>query len=119
MTPVSKIRLAVTLFAASLAFNSQAAEITGAGSSFVYPVLSKWSGAYNEKTGNKVNYQSIGSGGGIAQIEAATVDFGASDKPLSAEDLRKYGLGQFPVVRDEARWCTAGRHLPRQDQQME
>ena len=98
MTRVFKIRFAMTLLAASIALNTQAAEITGAGSSFVYPVLSKWSGAYNEKTGNKVNYQSIGSGGGIAQIEAGTVDFGASDKPLSAEDLRKYGLGQFPIV---------------------
>jgi phosphate transport system substrate-binding protein len=93
-----RLGLATTLFAASLCLASQAAEVTGAGSSFVYPVLSKWSAAYNEKTGNKVNYQSIGSGGGIAQIEAATVDFGASDKPLSADDLRKYGLGQFPVV---------------------
>jgi phosphate transport system substrate-binding protein len=93
-----RLGLATTLFAASLCLASQAAEITGAGSSFVYPVLSKWSAAYNAKTGNKVNYQSIGSGGGIAQIEAATVDFGASDKPLSADDLRKYGLGQFPVV---------------------
>ena len=93
-----RLGLVTTLFAASLCLASQAAEVTGAGSSFVYPVLSKWSAAYNEKTGNKVNYQSIGSGGGIAQIEAATVDFGASDKPLSADDLRKYGLGQFPVV---------------------
>ena len=93
-----RLGLATTLFAASLCLATQAAEITGAGSSFVYPVLSKWSAAYNAKTGNKVNYQSIGSGGGIAQIEAATVDFGASDKPLSADDLRKYGLGQFPVV---------------------
>jgi phosphate transport system substrate-binding protein len=93
-----RLGLATTLFAVSLCLASQAAEITGAGSSFVYPVLSKWSAAYNAKTGNKVNYQSIGSGGGIAQIEAATVDFGASDKPLSADDLRKYGLGQFPVV---------------------
>ena len=61
-----------------------ATEITGAGSTFVYPVLSKWSADYNAKTGNQVNYQSIGSGGGIAQIKAATVDFGASDKPLDA-----------------------------------
>jgi phosphate transport system substrate-binding protein len=100
MTRTTRLRLglATTLFAASLCLASQAAEITGAGSSFVYPVLSKWSAAYNEKTGNKVNYQSIGSGGGIAQIEAATVDFGASDKPLSAAELRKFGLGQFPVV---------------------
>jgi phosphate transport system substrate-binding protein len=100
MTRTSTLRLglATTLFAASLCLASQAAEITGAGSSFVYPVLSKWSAAYHQKTGNKVNYQSIGSGGGIAQIEAATVDFGASDKPLAADELRKFGLGQFPIV---------------------
>ncbi|MGB8633864.1 MAG: phosphate ABC transporter substrate-binding protein PstS [Rhodanobacteraceae bacterium] len=75
-----------------------ATDITGAGSSFVYPVLSKWSAAYAEKTGNHINYQSIGSGGGIAQIKAGTVDFGASDKPLSDADLQKFKLGQFPIV---------------------
>ena len=75
-----------------------AAEITGAGSTFVYPVLSKWSTTYSGKTGNKVNYQSIGSGGGIAQIKAATVTFGASDKPLTPEELQAGGLAQFPVV---------------------
>jgi phosphate transport system substrate-binding protein len=77
---------------------AQAADITGAGSTFVYPVLSKWSDSYNNKTGNKINYQSIGSGGGIAQIKAATVDFGASDKPLDPKELSEAGLGQFPVV---------------------
>lgn len=75
-----------------------AADITGAGSTFVYPVLSKWSTTYSGKTGNKVNYQSIGSGGGIAQIKAATVTFGASDKPLTPEELQAAGLAQFPVV---------------------
>ena len=75
-----------------------AADITGAGSTFVYPVLSKWSTTYSGKTGNKVNYQSIGSGGGIAQIKAATVTFGASDKPLTPEELQTAGLAQFPVV---------------------
>ena len=78
--------------------NAQATDITGAGSSFVYPVLAKWSAAFTTKTSNKVNYQSIGSGGGIAQIKAATVDFGASDKPLDGKDLAETGLGQFPVV---------------------
>ena len=73
-------------------------QITGAGSTFVYPVLSKWSASYNAKTGNKVNYQSIGSGGGIAQIKAGTVDFGASDKPLTPDELNAAGLGQFPLV---------------------
>src|ERR1700742_1072290 len=98
-------RLRATLLAiavtASIAFAGVAAaatDITGAGSSFVYPVLSKWSAEFTTKTGSKVNYQSIGSGGGIAQIKAATVDFGASDKPLDAKDLADTGLGQFPVV---------------------
>ncbi|ESK38681.1 phosphate ABC transporter, phosphate-binding protein PstS [Acinetobacter nectaris CIP 110549] len=77
---------------------AQAAEITGAGSTFVYPVLSKWSAAYNTKTGNKVNYQSIGSGGGIAQIKAGTVTFGASDMPLTPQELNTAGLKQFPVI---------------------
>lgn len=72
------------------------AEITGAGASFVYPLLSKWSADYHKATGAKVNYQSIGSGGGIAQIKAGTVDFGSSDKPLPPEELAATGLGQFP-----------------------
>jgi phosphate transport system substrate-binding protein len=80
------------------ATSAHAVDITGAGSTFVYPVLSKWSATYAAKTGNHINYQSIGSGGGIAQIKAATVDFGASDAPLSEDDLNKAGLGQFPVV---------------------
>jgi len=85
----------VLTFAASAA---HATDITGAGSSFVYPVLAKWSSAFTTKTNDKINYQSIGSGGGIAQIKAATVDFGASDKPLDSKDLTDTGLGQFPVV---------------------
>ena len=98
-----RLRHSLTVLAAGAALTvagtAQAAtDITGAGSSFVYPVLSKWSSAFSEKTGNKINYQSIGSGGGIAQIKAATVDFGASDKPLEAKDLTEAGLGQFPVV---------------------
>ncbi|MFC5740902.1 phosphate ABC transporter substrate-binding protein PstS [Dyella tabacisoli] len=85
--------------AASLfGMTAHATDITGAGSSFVYPVLSKWSAAYAEKTGNKLNYQSVGSGAGVAQIKEGTIDFGATDAPLKAEDLQKFGLGQFPVV---------------------
>src|SRR5262249_18800368 len=96
-------RLRYTIAAATVAVvlsanASAATDITGAGSSFVYPVLSKWSAEFTTKTGSKVNYQSIGSGGGIAQIKAATVDFGASDKPLDTQDLGDTGLGQFPVV---------------------
>jgi phosphate transport system substrate-binding protein len=73
-----------------------AAEITGAGATFIYPLLSKWSDDYYKATGNKINYQSIGSGGGIAQIKAGTVDFGSSEKPLPTEELAAAGLGQFP-----------------------
>lgn len=75
-----------------------AEQITGAGSTFVYPVLSKWSAEYSKSNGLQVNYQSIGSGGGIAQIKAGTVNFGASDAPLSASDLKAAGLAQFPIV---------------------
>lgn len=75
-----------------------AVDVTGAGSTFIYPVLAAWSSTYNKQTGVRVNYQSIGSGGGIAQIKNGTVDFGASDRPLSDEDLKKSGLVQFPVV---------------------
>lgn len=72
------------------------AQITGAGATFIYPLLAKWSDDYNKATGARINYQSIGSGGGIAQIKAGTVDFGSSDKPLSSEELAEAGLGQFP-----------------------
>ena len=72
--------------------------INGAGASFPYPVYSKWAHKYHELTKVKVNYQSIGSGGGIAQIKAKTVDFGGSDDPLKAEDLKKDGLVQFPTL---------------------
>ena len=84
--------------AMAIALPAQAAEITGAGSTFVYPILSKWSADYSAKTGINVNYQSIGSGGGLAQIKAATVDFGASDAPMKPDDLQKFGMGQFPLV---------------------
>ncbi len=75
-----------------------AADITGAGATFPYPIYAKWADAYKKATGNATNYQSIGSGGGIKQIRAKTVHFGASDKPLSAEDLAKDGLMQFPAI---------------------
>jgi len=77
---------------------SQATDITGAGATFPYPVYAKWADAYKSQTGIGLNYQSIGSGGGIKQIEAKTVDFGASDMPLKPEDLEKNGLMQFPTV---------------------
>ncbi len=75
-----------------------AAEITGAGATFPFPIYSKWAEAYKAETGNKLNYQSIGSGGGIKQIEANTVTFGASDMPLKPEALQEAGLVQFPTV---------------------
>jgi phosphate transport system substrate-binding protein len=73
-------------------------QITGAGSTFVYPVLSAWAADYQKQTGTSVNYQSIGSGGGISQVEAGTVDFGATDQPLKSDELAKNNLAQFPVV---------------------
>ena len=75
-----------------------AADITGAGATFPYPIYAKWAEAYKAKTGIGMNYQSIGSGGGIAQIKAKTVDFGASDMPLKPEDLQAAGLVQFPAI---------------------
>jgi phosphate transport system substrate-binding protein len=91
-----KAALAVTF--GLLAASAMAAEITGAGASFPAPIYAKWADAYQKATGNKVNYQSIGSGGGIKQINAKTVDFGASDMPLKLEVLEKDGLVQFPTV---------------------
>ncbi len=72
--------------------------LTGAGSTWVYPLIAKWDAAYQNKTGIEINYQSIGSGGGIAQIKAGTVAFGASDMPLKPEDLSSAGLIQFPTA---------------------
>ena len=95
---------AVSLFTISTALSvslpaaAANAEVTGAGASFPAPVYAKWADAYHKATGNKVNYQSIGSGGGIKQITAKTVDFGASDMPLKPEVLEKDGLMQFPTV---------------------
>src|SRR6185295_17010859 len=86
---------AATAFGATLA---RAADISGAGATFPYPIYSKWADAYKKETGNGLNYQSIGSGGGIKQIQNKTVTFGASDAPLKGEDLEKFGLAQFPIV---------------------
>ena len=89
-----------TFLAVTLGFGAtvQAADMTGAAASFPAPVYAKWADAYQKATGNKVNYQSIGSGGGIKQINAKTVDFGASDMPLKQEVLDNDGLVQFPTV---------------------
>src|SRR5438270_8240778 len=75
-----------------------AADISGAGATFPYPIYAKWAEAYKAKTGTAMNYQSIGSGGGIKQIQSKTVDFGASDMPLKPEELEKSGLVQFPAI---------------------
>jgi phosphate transport system substrate-binding protein len=84
--------------AATFTGTALAADIAGAGSTFIYPLFAKWADTYKTKTGTGLNYQSIGSGGGIKQVEAKTVTFGATDKPLSDEDLVKNGLVQFPMV---------------------
>src|SRR6478736_499646 len=75
-----------------------ATDITGAGATFPYPIYAKWADAYKKQTGVGLNYQSIGSGGGIKQITAKTVDFGASDMPMKADELEKNGLIQFPAI---------------------
>jgi len=93
-----RIALFGLITAATIGFGAQAAEINGAGATFPYPIYAKWAEAYAAKTGVKINYQSIGSGGGIKQITEKTVDFGASDMPLKAADLEKEGLIQFPMV---------------------
>lgn len=90
-----KLSLVAVLFASVI---SHATDITGAGSTFVYPIISKWADAYKKQTGHSINYQSIGSGGGIKQIQNKTVDFGATDMPLKSEDLQKDNLVQFPII---------------------
>ena len=90
--------LATGLIAAATAVPAFAADISGAGATFPYPIYAKWADSYKKETGNGLNYQSIGSGGGIKQITAKTVTFGASDMPLKPAQLTKEGLIQFPTV---------------------
>jgi phosphate transport system substrate-binding protein len=92
------VALLATVAAATLGAQAMAADISGAGATFPAPVYSKWAELYKAQTKNGLNYQAIGSGGGIKQIEAKTVDFGASDKPLKLADLDTNGLMQFPTV---------------------
>src|ERR1700722_507835 len=90
-----------TIVAAGLVAASTSAfagDITGAGSTFIYPALSKWADAYKKESGNGVNYQSIGSGAGIKQIQAKTVTFGATDAPLKPDQLEKDGFAQWPMI---------------------
>ena len=91
-------RILVAGAAAAMAFTASAGDISGAGATFPYPIYAKWADAYKKLTGIGLNYQSIGSGGGIKQIKAKTVTFGASDMPLKPEDLRAAGLLQFPMI---------------------
>jgi phosphate transport system substrate-binding protein len=84
--------------AASLAVSASAQDVTGAGATFPAPLYAKWADAYNKATGARINYQSVGSGAGIRQIKAKTVDFGATDMPLKDDELAKDGLLQFPTV---------------------
>jgi len=89
---------AAGLVAAAAFGTANAADISGAGATFPYPIYAKWADAYKKETGNGLNYQSIGSGGGIKQIKAKTVTFGASDAPLPGKELDESGLAQFPMV---------------------
>jgi phosphate transport system substrate-binding protein len=91
-------RAAAGLVAMVFAGHAAAQDVTGAGASFPAPLYAKWAADYNKATGARINYQSVGSGAGIRQIEAKTVDFGASDAPLKDEELAKKGLVQFPTV---------------------
>jgi phosphate transport system substrate-binding protein len=92
------LRAVIIIAAALFGGQALAVDITGAGATFPYPIYAKWADAYRKESGVGMNYQSIGSGGGIKQITARTVDFGASDAPMKPEDLEKYGLIQFPAI---------------------
>src|SRR4030088_351727 len=93
-------RLVVLAATAALTYTAAAAaaDISGAGATFPYPIYAKWADAYKKLTGIGLNYQSIGSGGGIKQIKAKTVTFGASDMPLKPEELTEAGLAQLPMI---------------------
>jgi phosphate transport system substrate-binding protein len=94
----SFLKKALVISAISFAPVSFAADMTGAGATFPYPIYAKWAEAYKAKTGSNLNYQSIGSSGGIKQIKAKTVDFGATDNPVKFEELEKDGMVQFPAI---------------------
>jgi phosphate transport system substrate-binding protein len=94
----SFLRTAIVAAAVGIAGVGFAAEITGAGATFPFPIYAKWAQAYKAETGNQLNYQSIGSGGGIKQIKANTVTFGGTDAPLKSDELNEAGLAQWPMV---------------------
>ncbi len=125
---------AAGVIAAAAFVPANAADISGAGATFPYPIYAKWADAYKKETGNGLNYQSIGSGGGIKQIKAKTVTFGASDAPLPGKELDETGLAQFPMVMGgivpvvnldgikpgdlDDRWPDARQDLPRRNQDL-
>src|SRR3989304_3824739 len=92
------VLVAAGVIATASLTQATAADLSGAGATFPYPIYAKWADAYKKETGNGLNYQSIGSGGGIKQIQNKTVTFGATDAPLKGADLAKLGLIQFPMV---------------------
>jgi phosphate transport system substrate-binding protein len=92
------VKKLITMLLAVVAFAATAQEITGAGATFPAPLYAKWASEYNKATNIKINYQSVGSGAGIKQIEAKTVTFGASDMPLTDDKLQASGLFQFPTA---------------------
>jgi phosphate transport system substrate-binding protein len=94
----TKIAALASVALIATSWNAFAADLSGAGATFPYPVYAKWADAYKKETGIGLNYQSIGSGGGIKQIKAKTVTFGASDAPLPGKELDESGLAQFPMV---------------------
>src|SRR5258705_6024436 len=96
--PFDMFRALVFALCALWGAQALAVDITGAGATFPYPIYAKWADAYKKESGVGMNYQSIGSGGGIKQITAKTVQFGASDMPMKPEELEKYGLMQFPAI---------------------
>src|ERR1700688_1409414 len=91
-------RILVAAAAVGMSLSAAAVDISGAGATFPYPIYAKWADVYKKQTGVGCNYQSTGSGGGIKQIKAKTVTFGASDMPLKPEDLKEAGLVQFPMI---------------------
>src|SRR5271156_347964 len=95
---ISRVSVAALAVSALTTISAFAADITGAGATFPYPIYAKWADAYKKATGNGLNYQSIGSGAGIKQIKAKTVTFGATDAPLKPADLETAGLAQWPMV---------------------
>lgn len=102
---MSRVSLSAALGLAALAFTfsavespARAAEVRGAGSTFAYPIIWKWSQVFREKTGNVVGYQAVGSSAGVARMKEAVVEFGATDRPLKPQELDALGLGQFPIV---------------------